>query len=987
MSKFTSYDAPVQVGGPVNIPQASAADFGGQIGAAIQTSGALLSDAVAKHKVRQDKRDVVSAHAQLSDFKLERNRDAGEAMRNAGTGAPYVFDEQVVAFDEAFGTFTENMTDIQRQAIAATADTFRYSTLKTVSDFQAAEIVKADLGNMRAIALGIGSELHAGQRDMVSAEADFRRILDVSNLSDPGKEALMLEQLPIWRANLANGLLENPLEGSRALAAGELEGVLTDDEMTKFEDDLFKRLNGMETEALNKQLFEFAAYHPQALDAVVSGEITTLEGLEGLRSKISDELYKHLFQIVRDRVIPDRTEAEIADSESNILSDYNAMSMKRKKGKMTTSASLEEILRFQNNLGGLVAEGYISSTSAKYYMRRTEEAAQMLMDKAGATSDVKNKYGRMWNISVFDRGAQAINEKADDEGWDAGKRSRVFREYIELHEEFDKIPDADRSVKEAAGNKLVVAAIDNALRTQNPAFSHFDDMPDGIMTASGQILMATGSGAQRLKPTVKTLPFERVLHKKDATGKDVFWYNILDEFNRPIPGQHVEVFKAIGVNDEVDAFVDKDGYYLVQPTGKTPDESTQSTPESNASSLQSTEPEAGSATVSPLGDDPDPLSVSGGKGGNVIPEDALLPGMPSGTKMYQDSHGNYYYRTPAGGASGLPQEAAAAILQSMELDKPPTLSPHGRSLTPESNASSLQSTEPVAGSVTVTNLADNPEPIQGEYGINPKNVIPDDLLFPGSPPGTQLFQDATGSYYIREPGNPQRMGMHQDRAREVEKGMNLNGPLPLDPNVYGTDDAAKPSGAVTMVLSNLLADEGTGSTDGIPTLEGGLTKARKVEVAKQAGVDPNTMSDKKARELVVNNDHKKLSTHMTGYAGLPESVQASILQLTYNTGVAGVLAMDGIRTAVREGKLAEALKQTLDTAVVTVGKTRYASKGHAARRMRAYNRAAADAGVPKIAQVEQLPNGKIIYSRADGSVVLSFKLPKWQQSTAGVVKA
>ena len=76
----------------------------------------------------------------------------------------------------------------------------------------------------------------------------------------------------------------------RALAAGELEGVLTDDEMTKFEDDLFKRLNGMETEALNKQLFEFAAYHPQALDAVVSGEITTLEGLEGLRPKISDEL-------------------------------------------------------------------------------------------------------------------------------------------------------------------------------------------------------------------------------------------------------------------------------------------------------------------------------------------------------------------------------------------------------------------------------------------------------------------------------------------------------------------------------------------------------------------------------------------------------------------------------------------------------------------------------------------------------------------------
>ena len=354
----------------------------------------------------------------------------------------------------------------------------------------------------------------------------------------------------------------------------------------------------------------------------------------------------------------------------------------------------------------------------------------------------------------------------------------------------------------------------------------------------------------------------------------------------------------------------------------------------------------------------------------------------------------------------------------MELDKPPTLSPHGRSLTPESNASSLQSTEPVAGSVTVTNLADNPEPIQGEYGINPKNVIPDDLLFPGSPPGTQLFQDATGSYYIREPGNPQRMGVHQDRAREVEKGMNLNGPLPLDPNVYGTDDAgaaleeknkaqmdggsglissanaasstalspdpAKPdvkpvaatdAPAVTAVLKHLLATEGTGDkSTNKATGEGGITDERELELEAREGRELN---DKEAREMALRDEHDALEAALPEYTDLPVAAQAAVLDLAYNLRASKVLNMGDLTTAIKNGVVSKVLFETLDTANIA-GKT---SKGVAVRRARAYNRASSI----KIISVEQLADGTIKYFLKDRQLLMSYKKPKHPKSDAGSV--
>jgi hypothetical protein len=633
MGKFTAFDAPTQVRGTISSPQASPDDFGAGIGRAAQGFGQSLEGFADLMKVRQDKRDATAAHAQFSDFKIEQERADGEARRAAPIGAPNFFTSRKEAYDEAYTKFTANMTDDQRSALAARADTHRSSHLTGAVRFEAEQVVKADLANIGTIALSIGRELHKGDHTYESAQAHFRSLLEATSLSAEAQEVLMTKALPIFRQSITNGLLENPYEGTRALASGELDDVLTPDELAKFEDDLFKRINGRAEEALNKRLFEFAANHPDALEAVLGGEITTLEGLEGLRGKINQELFNHLFQIVRDRVIPDRTEAEIADNEANILAEYTAMGVHRKKGKVKTKASLEEILRFQNKLGGLVAGGYISSTSARRYMRQTEAAAQMLMDKAGSSPA-----GRLLNNStVFDRGAETINDKANEQGWDAGRRSRVFREFLDLYEEFEQIPDSDRSVKQAAANSMAVIAMDNALRAENPAFRHFAEMPDGIITSTGQILMATGSGAANIQPTVPTLPIARIQKKRDSTGTMRFWYEVLDNRGNPT-GETVEVFEVPGENDEL-TFTD------VEPTSDVE-------PASDSEALVPADVEGAAPTVIY---------------NNTIPDDMLLPGMAPGSRLFKNEGGYFFQESPGGPKIGLATPIAEELIRGMEL--------------------------------------------------------------------------------------------------------------------------------------------------------------------------------------------------------------------------------------------------------------------------------------------------------------------------------
>jgi len=541
MSKFTSYDAPVQVGGPVNIPQASAADFGGQIGAAIQTSGALLSDAVAKHKVRQDKRDVVSAHAQLSDFKLERTRAAGEAMRNAGTGAPYVFDEQVVDFDEAFGTFTENMTDIQRQAIAGAADTFRYNTLKTVSDFQAGEIVKADLGNMRAISLGIAGELHDGYRDIASAEADFRQILDASSLSDPANEALMLEQLPIWRASLSNGWLANPVNGREALASGEAAASLTDDEFTAFSDSLIEKTKSETTRASAERQLSVATAIPDVWEKYINGEIKSPEQLNVFKGVIPDDVLAIMQKRVLKMRTPERTPKEQQLRFMELFDEYNQFGLKTNKasGRVSFDGEFEgeDFIRFQNKVAKATEEGYLNNASAMMFYRQTQGALSQAIEKSGTFMDNGSTGYLNWS-SLFNRMAESIKDSAEAKGWSPAFQAQVFMAAMPMYDAYRD--DPQNSLDDvAAPVRMAKAAANEVIRQKWPALADKEDLAD-LEIVNGRLVRTDGTGNEEIK--IRT---ENVVTRHQVTigedGSSLYWKVVeIDGEKKVVPSSVVE---------------------------------------------------------------------------------------------------------------------------------------------------------------------------------------------------------------------------------------------------------------------------------------------------------------------------------------------------------------------------------------------------------------------------------------------------------------
>ena len=640
MVKFTTYDAPTQVASGVGGRAASPADFGSEIGAAAQQFGNSLDGISELLKVRQEKRDVTAAHAAFSDFKVQRKRDTGQAMQDAGIGAPNIFDEQVVAFDDAYATHTQNMTEGQKQALAPYAATFRTNMLSQVNTFQAQEIVKADVGNMRAIAKGMGGELHEGFRDLASAEADFRTILEATTLGDPAKEALVLEQLPIWRANLTNGLLENVAEGAAVLQSGALDGDFTPEELALFRKEIIKRMNGSAQEALNNKMFEFMVNHNEAYDAVISGGVNSLEDFESYRGKVSNEVFNYLRDIIIDRVVPKLPESEIQDGEANALADFYALGITKDDSK----ADLEDILRFQNKMTILAAKGEISNTSRRRYFRQSEKRVQQLIDESGVGALEFDTF--LHTIDPFDRAADTIHRRAKIEKWDAGRISRTFRELIVAADAYDKIPQ-DHADKKAAGEQLAILAFDEEQRNANPALRHIQEVPDGFVMPSGQILMASGSGAAKMRPTVPRIPITPIREKVDPnTGKTRYWTEVLDDTGKPT-GETVEQF-LIGL----------------QPNGDP--------------AFSPVRPITAGETLAPAPTDiitvetlpPPPPGVFIPPEGVVIPVDVAIPGWVDGGRLFfsEESGGSYYYQnTPGGTKIGLPEKAALLMLKGAGL--------------------------------------------------------------------------------------------------------------------------------------------------------------------------------------------------------------------------------------------------------------------------------------------------------------------------------
>ena len=185
--------------------------------------------------------------------------------------------------------------------------------------------------------------------------------------------------------------------------------------------------------------------------------------------------------------------------------------------------------------------------------------------------------------------------------------------------------------------------------------------------------------------------------------------------------------------------------------------------------------------------------------------------------------------------------------------------------------------------------------------------------------------------------------------------------------------------AIDIVTNQLVANEGTGDfITGIPTGEGGITEARKLDIERRKG---RPLTDAQARNEAVREDSATLHNRLPGFDLLGAKVQAALVDLTYNIGVNKVLdpsLFPKLQQAIAEGDVQAILFSTLDTAIID----KKSVKGLAKRRARMFNQANTNPNF-NITKVEQLNDGTINYLSGN-KVIYTFKRPKHKDSKAGL---
>jgi GH24 family phage-related lysozyme (muramidase) len=184
----------------------------------------------------------------------------------------------------------------------------------------------------------------------------------------------------------------------------------------------------------------------------------------------------------------------------------------------------------------------------------------------------------------------------------------------------------------------------------------------------------------------------------------------------------------------------------------------------------------------------------------------------------------------------------------------------------------------------------------------------------------------------------------------------------------GLTDEQVPT-SVDIMANTLIRFEGRGgdSMSDVPTLEGGLTKARKAEMDS---LYDRELSVKEARKASVYEDFKSLVRNVQGFDNINAQAQTAILDVTYNLGngwIKNPRSFKKLKALLGIGDVVGALKETLDTANCA-GKT---VRSIAERRAIRFN-----AAVPKqyrITAVEQLKDGKIIYYDINGDMMFNYK--------------
>ena len=515
MPKLTAFSATKVPSSVVGGRAASAADFGGDGG--LLQAGKDVSDFAADLKVREDKRSITEARGSFADMKVLLMEESLERQNNAETGAPGHFDASKTAYDDRMAQFNENLSPVQRQALAGDIANNRVSFMRNELGFQAKESIRADSVNLGKTSLDIQGRIASGKLSVADGAKEYAGNLETSNIPVRLREDMMLTEQPKFRKSLTDGLIENTELGVARLASGELAKVLPPNELSKFKDDLRSRISRNNEIQKNDEIIAFAAAQPEAW-AKYSSNTMTLKDLSAFEGRIPQTLYNTMHSRISGNAIPETSlaqkQAAITDtaSEFELLDIYNPR--KGAKGNASIGGTLEELLNFQKRLDDRHAKGLLTTGQVLGYQKQLSVVTKMLMENRGVGWFGDAVEGPFHTPNRMALGIRSINEAAAKNKWPLSKRASVLGKYntlLEQEEEKSTKPkDVESEDDYQISKRLYDKAVMQDVRENHPSVPEGIN-PNAVLTKDGVVKGASATSTDkpdRVIPPKSTIMFD-----------------------------------------------------------------------------------------------------------------------------------------------------------------------------------------------------------------------------------------------------------------------------------------------------------------------------------------------------------------------------------------------------------------------------------------------------------------------------------------------
>ena len=538
MATFTTFDAPTGVAVGSGGRQATAADFGPAEG--MKALGASLGQASSIIRQREDKRSITQARAQYAEFEIQQEQVTADRQQNAGVGAPGYFDQTKTDYDTAFKDMSAGWNDVQKGALAERVSSGRTASLKGAIRHQSSAIVKADIGYMKTIGKGISRRLANGEINFAQATQEYSEMLVDTTIGADKQDELAVAAQPMFRTTLSDSLIANPDLGLQMLRAGDLS-MYPPEELTKLKEDMVKSMLNAGEKAKQVRFVNDISNSAAAMSALINGDMTPAQLEQEFSGKLPPETLGTLKEMVSKQQRPFRTPEEQLVATSDLRARYNELGIKRTKGKMTTTGTLRELLRFQTDALKLVNAGYVNAGAISVYNRDIEAVTQKLISEAlpGPVAGTLD----WWGNTPFNHGNKKISDHVKTGGLGTAAHTGVARRFNALLDENNIQPgDPMTTELEAKIDGLVDAAIVGDIRERVPATRNMTDVPNFILNNGGRV--AGAPGQRDIKADIK-IETNLQIGIDDKTGQ--YWLRTVDKAGKDLaPAQPITQDQALG---------------------------------------------------------------------------------------------------------------------------------------------------------------------------------------------------------------------------------------------------------------------------------------------------------------------------------------------------------------------------------------------------------------------------------------------------------